>query len=163
MSVNSEPLNPNRIYVIATLEDWFRSRDGPSIGRYYEEHPEQIPPHGQGPIYTVILRHMAQQSWNHLFTFLDADASGSIDSDEFASLDMDQNGFLNRHDIMDALERILGLQTFPGEYAFVDYVLASVGATNSTLGVPLGHLNEVQAIRKSSLYISDCELPIEKQ
>ena len=76
---------------------------------------------------------------------------------------MDQNGFLNRHDIMDALERILGLQTFPGEYAFVDYVLASVGATNSTLGVPLGHLNEVQAIRKSSLFISDCELPKEKQ
>jgi hypothetical protein len=32
VSVNGEALEPNRMYLIATLGDFFRSRDGPSIG-----------------------------------------------------------------------------------------------------------------------------------
>jgi 2',3'-cyclic-nucleotide 2'-phosphodiesterase (5'-nucleotidase family) len=173
VSVNGEPLDPNRMYVIATLEDWFRPRDGPSIGRYYEENPEQKPAKGLAPVYTVILRHMAQQSWQRLFTILDVDSSGSIDTVEFDKLDLDRNGYVNRHDIMATLGRTLGLQTFPGEYTFVDFVLTTVGAMNSTLGVPLEHLNKVQSRRQSSphlpsgsindISIGGCELPAETQ
>ncbi|KAI2503075.1 hypothetical protein MHU86_11346 [Fragilaria crotonensis] len=107
VSVHGEPLDPDRMYVIASLEDWFRSTDGPSIGRYYEENPEQKPTQGLAPVYTVILRHMAQQSWQHLLTILDEDSSGTIDTHEFAKLDVDRNGHVNRHDIMDALGKYL--------------------------------------------------------
>ena len=116
---------------------------------------------------------MAQQSWQRLFTILDEDSSDTIDTDEFAKLDVDGNGYVNRHDIMDALGRILGLQTFPGEYTFVDFVLARVGATNFTLGVPLERLNHAQMGRQSSLNllsssindtsIGGCELSAETQ
>jgi hypothetical protein len=86
---------------------------------------------------------------------------------------MDRNGYVNRHDIMATLGRTLGLQTFPGEYTFVDFVLTTVGAMNSTLGVPLEHLNKVQSRRQSSphlpsgsindISIGGCELPAETQ
>ena len=157
VSINGEALEPNRMYLIATLGDFFRSRDGPSIGTYYEEKPERIPKEGFGRVYDVILSHVAKQWWQLLFTQLDTDWNSSIDAAEFTSMDVNGSGDLDRQDVMDALEQVAGLQTYQGEYTLVDYVLAAAGGTNFnfTWGLPLVGLNAVHARNLSSVRATD--------
>jgi 2',3'-cyclic-nucleotide 2'-phosphodiesterase (5'-nucleotidase family) len=150
VSVNGEQLDPNRTYVIATMADFFRSRDGPSIGAYYETNPERVPNQSHGPVYHVILRHMAEQWWRRIFNILDIDSSGFMDDDEFAIIDVNGNRKLDRCDVMDSLQRILGLQTYEGENTLVDYVLVVAGGINSTVGISLLDVNEMQAGKVSS-------------
>jgi 2',3'-cyclic-nucleotide 2'-phosphodiesterase (5'-nucleotidase family) len=150
VSVNGEQLDPNRMYVIATMEDFFRSRDGPSIGLYYEANPDRKPTESHGPVYDVILKHMAEQWWQRLFSIVDTDSSGSIDDDEFAVIDVNGNRNLDHHDVMDSLQRMVGLQTHEGENTLVDYVLVTAGGINSTAGVSLLDVNELQSRKVSS-------------
>jgi hypothetical protein len=149
VSVAGEPLDVHRVYTIATMEDFFRSRDGPLIGRYYEADPQgRIPKEGT-PVYDVILSSLAEQLWQVLLETLDTDESGSINEAEFGALDINDSGELDREDILDALYRIAGLNTYPGEYMLVDYVLAAAGGFKTTL-VSLEELNTSKSRKLTS-------------
>lgn len=42
-AIANEPLDEARIYRVASIVDFWRKRDAPSIGQYFEDHPEKLP------------------------------------------------------------------------------------------------------------------------
>lgn len=175
VSIGGEPLDPDRMYNIATMEDFFRSRDGPSIGRYYEASPrERIPTEGI-PVYDVILSHLAEQLWDVILGTMDVDESGSISEAEFDALDINDNGSLDQDDMLDALHQIAGLTTHPGVYTLVDFVLAAAagGVSSNDNLVSLVDVNSAKSRKLSSSGMSvpeslnetreNCGIQIEKQ
>ena len=100
-----------------------------------------MPRNGQMQVYPVILDYMARQTWKLLLQILDVDCTHANHADAFAIIDIDQNGYLDRNDVSHILHNIVGFETFPGEFTFVDYFLASAGGLNSTLPEALMHLN----------------------
>jgi hypothetical protein len=126
-SIAGEPLDDSRMYTIVSMEDFFRSRDGPSIGKYYEDEPTRKPPRSHQGVYNMLLQRAAAKWWDVLWSKMDVDANGAVNVHD-----------LDRDDILQALRNECGLQTYDGEYTLVDHILsiASGGESNSVRVTP---------------------------
>lgn len=149
VSIGGERLDSNKMYRIATFEDFFRARDGPSIGTYYLGHPEKIPVEGY-PVFDLVLKHVAKQWWQFLFNKLDTNSDGRLDHVELGEVDVNGSGTLDRDDIMNALERMASLQTFEGEYTLVDYILSIASGVENVSSVIFDDVNALEQPRKLS-------------
>jgi len=126
VAVDGQPLDVNRTYHIATLLDFFRARDGPTIGNYFKKkhHPDKIPKHGGGyPMHDLLLEHFASNKYHGLIRACDEDHDGHVSEKEFALLDLNGDGHWDKEEVKMALSRHLGLKTHVDEDRFVEYVL----------------------------------------
>jgi len=132
VSVGGEPLELNRMYRIATFQNFFRARDGPTIGKYFEENPTKIPEEGYS-VYDLLLKHAAETFWETARTELDWDGNGFIDHEEFKRIDTDNNGYMDRREVVEMLEKIGNLETHIEEDIFVDHIVATATAQPSRI------------------------------
>ncbi|CAE7651836.1 unnamed protein product, partial [Symbiodinium pilosum] len=78
VSIAGEPLDPDRKYKVASIVDFWRKRDAPSIGQYFEEHPEELPELDSGrPVHALLFHFFAMQVW-HRTQYVTGDCSATI-------------------------------------------------------------------------------------
>ena len=81
VAIGGEPLDDNRIYRVGTVVDFFRPRDGPTIGNYFTEDASRQPDLDSGiPCHTLLLQIFADRAWERIFTAIDTDGNGIIDT-----------------------------------------------------------------------------------
>jgi len=128
--VAGEPLDESRIYKVASISDFWRKRDAPSIGAYFEDHPEGLPEGDSGkPIHALLLRFFALQVWTRLWKELGFDSNGECtDPEAFKRLDHDGDGVLSKDDLKHAMAEIAGLDVFDGMDVLVDMCISEIAA-----------------------------------
>mmetsp|Transcript_23911 Transcript_23911/g.60427 ORF Transcript_23911/g.60427 Transcript_23911/m.60427 type:complete len:643 (+) Transcript_23911:135-2063(+) len=128
--VGGQPLDMAKIYKVASISDFWRKRDAPTIGAYFELHPEELPEHDSGvPMHVLLIRLFAMQIWERIWKALQVDFErGIIDEEAFRRMDQDGDGKLSRQDIKQAVENIAGLETFAGQDVVIDYMLEELTA-----------------------------------
>lgn len=126
--IAGEPLDENRMYKVASIVDFWRKRDAPSIGAYFEEHPEKLPEHDSGrPIHALLLRFFAMQVCSKLWKVLGLDDSGGAPNKEaFDRLDHDRDGKLSKDDLKHFIQEVIGLDTLEGMDTLVDVMLGEI-------------------------------------
>ena len=147
--VLGKPLDPQQLYSIATLHDFFRARDGPAIGEYFLQQQQQqqeldsttldpvlLYPDStrRYPLYEVLLTYLAHKWWNVLWDHADVNGNGQLEEDnEFTKfLDVNDNGYLDQDDLKNVLlPSILGLSTHDDEPMLVEYMLQVAGTGKS--------------------------------
>lgn len=128
--VNGQPLDIAKVYKVASIVDFWRKRDAPTIGAYFEVNPSQLPEHDSGqPIHALLIRLFAMEIWARIWKALSINPEeGKIDADAFARMDFDGDGKLSKQDIRKAIENIAGLETFGGQDVVVDMMFDEVSA-----------------------------------
>lgn len=119
--VHHEPLELDRIYMVASISDFWRLRDAHIIGTYFKGCPEQLPDQETGkPLHPLLLRLFAWQIWSRLWSRLDGDGTGIISAEDFRRLDVDGDGSVSREDVRLAITNIGGLETSAEQTDLVD-------------------------------------------
>jgi len=140
--VNGEPLDVSRVYNIASISDYWRKRDSPTIGAYFELHPEELPEPDSGvPMHVLLIRLFSMQIWTRIWKAVDIDFErGVVDDHAFKKLDADGDGKISRQDIRRAISEIAGLETFAGQDVVVDRMYEEIlsftgpGTSGATAG-----------------------------
>jgi len=110
-----------RVYKVASISDFWRKRDAPTIGAYFEVHPHLLPSHDVGrPIHALLMRLFAVQIWARLWKRIDPNKEGVISEEGFRKLDADGDGQISREELKTAISEIGGLETFAGNDVVVD-------------------------------------------
>merc|ERR1719215_2126684 len=66
--IAGKPLDMTRVYKVASISDFWRKRDAPTIGAYFELHPDDLPEPDSGtPMHVLLLRLFAMQIWQRLW------------------------------------------------------------------------------------------------
>eukprot|EP00913_Durusdinium_trenchii_P020259 g19032.t1 len=98
VQIAKESLDLNRIYKVASIVDFWRKRDAPSIGQYFEDHPEVLPEPDSGrPVHALLLNFFAMQ------LALDADGDGVVSKDDLKNRLQQVSGFEHVFEGMDVL------------------------------------------------------------
>jgi len=120
--VGGEPIDLSRVYKVASISDFWRKRDAPTIGAYFEQQPHLLPEPDSGvPMHALLIRLFAVQIWSRIWKKLQIDPElGIIPSDAFRLMDKDGDGKLSREDIKQSIEGIAGMETFAGQDVVVD-------------------------------------------
>jgi len=128
--INGQPLDIAKVYKVASIVDFWRKRDSPTIGAYFEVNPSQLPEHDSGqPIHALLIRLFAMEIWSRIWKALSINPEeGRIEADAFARMDFDGDGKLSREDIKKAIENIAGLETFAGQDVVVNQMFDEISA-----------------------------------
>jgi hypothetical protein len=125
--IGGKPVDMSRAYKVATIQDYWRKSDGPTIGSYFEVHPELIPEPDSGrPIHSLLIRLFAMQIWAQIWHVLDPNKTGSIDVDALHKLDATGDGKIKKADIKAAIEKVAGFETFAGQDVMINTMLAEM-------------------------------------
>lgn len=132
--IGGQAIDMAKIYKVASISDFWRKRDAPTIGAYFELHPEELPEHDSGvPMHVLLIRLFAMQIWEHIWKALEVDfENGIIEEEAFRKMDADGDGKLSRQDIKQAVEKIAGLETFAGQEVVIDFMLEELTAFQKT-------------------------------
>jgi hypothetical protein len=120
--IGGEPIDLARVYKVASISDFWRKRDAPTIGAYFELHKDLLPEPDSGrPMHVVLLRLFAMEIWQRIWKELQVDfAKGTMSDDAFKRIDKDGDGRLSRADLKHAIETVVGLETFAGQDIIVN-------------------------------------------
>ena len=170
VSIAKQPLEPERIYKVASIVDFWRKRDAPSIGQYFEDHPELLPEPDSGrPVHALLLNFFAMQLWARIWKELGLNSGDeSISPEAFKELDADGDGVVSKEDLKSKLSKVHGFENvFEGMDILVDNMLGEIAKFGGTKEA----LNEeaIQAAAKhwssrslTSLVDSDDDEDVEK-
>lgn len=120
--VGGQPIDLGRVYKVASISDFWRKRDAPTIGAYFEQMPHLLPEPDSGvPMHALLIRLFAVQIWARIWKKLEIDPElGIIPHEAFRRMDKDGDGKLSRQDIRESIEGIAGMETFVGQDIVVD-------------------------------------------
>jgi len=120
--VAGKPIDLAKTYKVASISDFWRKRDSPTIGSYFEIHPQFLPEPDCGvPMHALLMRLFALQIWARIWKKLQIDPElGIIPPDAFRMMDKDGDGKLSREDIKQSIQGIAGMETFAGQDIVVD-------------------------------------------
>lgn len=163
-SIDGAPLDPKRLYRVATFEDFFRARDGPAIGKYFEEHPEHAPEKDGGvPCHALLMHFFAEEVWRKIHAYIDVDGDGEITQEELKVLDEDGDGKLSKEELRHAIQRILHMDADEQENTFINEILAEAGDADGDGCLTVTEINAQAMKRKWSRSGSEGELPTPKK
>eukprot|EP00434_Breviolum_minutum_P019428 symbB.v1.2.017131.t1/scaffold1268.1/size213459/12 len=128
VSIAKQSLDPDRIYKVATIVDFWRKRDAPSIGKYFEDHPDQLPEPDSGrPVHALLLNFFAMQVWTRIWKELGlSGGDGSIEPNAFKALDADGDGVVSKEDLKKKLLQVGFEHVFEGMDVLVDNMLGEI-------------------------------------
>jgi len=129
VSIGKQPLDPERVYKVATIVDFWRKRDAPSIGQYFEDHPEKLPEPDSGrPVHALLLTFFAMQLWTRIWKELGLNSGDeSIEPEAFKALDADGDGVVSKEDLKQKLQQVSGFEhVFEGMDVLVDNMLGEI-------------------------------------
>lgn len=125
--VGGEPIDLSRNYKVASIRDYWRKRDAPTIGAYFELHPGLLPePDAGTPMHALLIRFFAVSIWARIWKALDISPDGTCHAEALKRMDKDGDGLVSREDIKTAVKDIVGLETFATEDTVVDRMFAEV-------------------------------------
>lgn len=147
--VGGEPIDLTRVYKVASISDFWRKRDAPTIGAYFELHPELLPEPDAGiPMHALLVRFFSMEIWIRIWRSLRVNwEEGTIDEQAFQSMDHDGDGKLSKDDIRKSIENIAGLETFTGQDIIVDQMFSEISQFARRSSVDSGD----EAINKDTL------------
>lgn len=144
--VGGKPIDPERMYAIASVSDFFRARDGPSFGKYFDDHPDERPDNDTGVvIHAILLAHWADKAWKRVFQSIDVDSNGQISESEIRAIDINGDGFVDSNELVSALVR-LGFKATPEELTFVRAVLLAAGDADHDGRLSLSEINKAAVV-----------------
>ncbi|CAK9015623.1 unnamed protein product [Durusdinium trenchii] len=129
VQIAKESLDLNRIYKVASIVDFWRKRDAPSIGQYFEDHPEVLPEPDSGrPVHALLLNFFAMQLWARIWKELGLNSGNeSIEPEAFRALDADGDGVVSKDDLKNRLQQVSGFEhVFEGMDVLVDNMLSEI-------------------------------------
>ncbi|KAL3941022.1 MAG: hypothetical protein SGARI_000746 [Bacillariaceae sp.] len=145
--IANEPIDPDRIYRVATKVSDLTNGQSPALTKYFEEHPEVLPPKGayvnvQAELMSFIARNLWRRIWDALSETLDEECDTTVyenDPDAGAcnpelrleTLDNDEDGEISVDDIQNALRDIVGLSVDEREQSLAEFVHDFADATGN--------------------------------
>lgn len=127
--IAKEALEETRIYKVASIVDFWRKRDAPSIGQYFEDHPEKLPEPDSGrPVHSLLLTFFAMQLWTRIWKELGLSSGEEpIEPEAFKALDADGDGVVSKEDLKKKLQQVSGFEhVFEGMDVLVDNMLGEI-------------------------------------
>jgi len=126
----NEPIDLARTYKVASISDFWRKRDAPTIGAYFELHPSLLPEPDSGvPMHALLIRLFAMEIWTRIWKALHVNyGDGTIDEEAFKRMDLDGDGVLSKEDLRHAIQSVAGMETFAGQDVVVDQMFEEMCA-----------------------------------
>jgi Ca2+-binding EF-hand superfamily protein len=146
--VSNQPLDPSKIYRVATKITDLTNGQSPPLTEYYKEHPEVLPPKGayvniQAELMSYFARNLWKRIWDALSQTLDEECDTSMMDIEkggedscnpelrLETLDQDHDGVVSVDEIQRALHDIVGLSVDEREKSLAEFVHDFADATGS--------------------------------
>mmetsp|Transcript_54264 Transcript_54264/g.126338 ORF Transcript_54264/g.126338 Transcript_54264/m.126338 type:complete len:612 (+) Transcript_54264:138-1973(+) len=150
--VAGQPLDLSRVYKVASISDFWRKRDSPTIGSYFELHPDLLPEPDSGvPMHACLIRLFAAQIWARIWKKLGIEpGNGEIDDETFKRMDLDGDGKLSREDIKKSIEGIAGMETFTGQDVVVDRMFEEMSTFQRQVSDHIHHETIGEAVKHFS-------------
>lgn len=126
--VGTAPLDPQRMYRVATTLWSCQNGSATSWIAYFAAHPERKPQF-DAPVLATVLMHFSSQVWRAVWESLDTNRDGVLSAEEIAAADLDGDGRLSRHEVAVAMHKA-GWEVDEQEMGFVDKVMEAAGDTN---------------------------------
>jgi hypothetical protein len=128
--VNGRPLDVSKVYKVASIVDFWRKRDSPSIGAYFEVNPGQLPEHDSGyPVHALLIRLFAMDLWARIWKALGINIdSGEISDEAFERMDFDKDGKLSHEDIRKSIESLADFRTYAGQDVVVKHMFDEIAS-----------------------------------
>ena len=138
--VAGRPIDPDKIYRVATKISDLTNGQSPPWTKYYKEHPELLPPKGnyvniQAELMSYFAGNLWKRIWDSLSEELDEDCDAEAytgnDCDTEAmcnpslrleTLDKDEDGILSVDEIQEALQDFAGISVDPREKTLAEFV-----------------------------------------
>lgn len=137
--VRGRPIIPDQIYRVATKISDLTNGQSPPLTKYYQEHPELLPPKGayaniQAELMSYFARNLWRRIWDSLSQKIDAECNvESIDDNgndlsecqpeaRLETLDVDRDGKISVSEIQDALDDLVGLSVDNRELTVAQFV-----------------------------------------
>ena len=113
------PLDPDRIYTVATKIPDLTNGQSPPLTTYFTDHPDLLPPKGNYfNIHATLMSYFAKNLWLRLWTKFGGDVEETL-----RRLDLDDDGTISVDEIQHALDDVLGLSVDPTEKSLARFVL----------------------------------------
>jgi 2',3'-cyclic-nucleotide 2'-phosphodiesterase (5'-nucleotidase family) len=145
--IANAPIDPDRIYLVATKVSDLTNGQSPSLTHYFNEHPEVLPPKGayvniQAELMSFFARNLWRRIWDALSETLDEECDTEVyEQDPSAAacnperrletLDNDEDGVVSVEDIQRALRDIVGLSVDKREQSLAEFVHDFADATGN--------------------------------
>lgn len=127
--VAGEPLDPERVYRVATKISDLTNGQSPPWTKYYKEHPEVLPPKGayvnvHAELMSYFSRNLWRKMWDATSEALHLERSLGDGNPEgrLALLDRDGDGIVSVEDFQVALRDLLGCSVDDREMALAEFV-----------------------------------------
>jgi 2',3'-cyclic-nucleotide 2'-phosphodiesterase (5'-nucleotidase family) len=131
--VRGRPIIPDQIYRVATKISDLTNGQSPPWTKYYQEHPELLPPKGayaniQAELMSYFARNLWRRIWDNLSQKIDAECDVENADDDcqpetrLETLDIDRDGKISVADIQDALDELVGLSVDNRELTLAKFV-----------------------------------------
>eukprot|EP00930_Biecheleria_cincta_P021287 TRINITY_DN15817_c0_g1_i3.p1 TRINITY_DN15817_c0_g1~~TRINITY_DN15817_c0_g1_i3.p1 ORF type:complete len:670 (+),score=106.48 TRINITY_DN15817_c0_g1_i3:85-2094(+) len=128
-TIGGVPLERDRMYRVGTTKR-FGVQLIPSVASYFAEDPSRQPNPDSGiPVYPLLLHLWAERVWVQIWSEMDRDHDGRISQDEIKLVDEDCSGSLDRAEVLHAINKLVGYDTFVGEFTLADIVMRVAGHT----------------------------------
>jgi len=144
VAVGGKPLDPNRIYLVATKISDLTNGQSPPLKAYFEAHPELLPAKGsyvniQSELMSFFARNLWRRLWDLTWQLLPEPVKDMADelTEEIEGrlrlsvLDRDGDGCLTIDDIHYGLKEFLGLRVHDEEKTLAKNVHACADVTDS--------------------------------
>lgn len=131
VGINGGRLDEDKMYTVASMKNFFRARDSPALGAWFEGNPQLYNPYTTGPkeghkVHAVLLRYFSEVALDDIMGEVESRSNGTLSEVQIiARLEMDGDGKLTRKDMFAALNMI-GFETHDEEFTFVDFILSAV-------------------------------------
>ena len=128
--VAGEPLDPDRIYRVATKISDLTNGQSPGWTEYYTKHPQLLPPKGAYVnIQSELITYFAKNLWKKLWDSISKEIEDTCDVDNecnaearLSALDRSGNGIVSVDEIQAALRDKLGLSIDRREQTLAEFV-----------------------------------------
>ena len=130
--VGGAPLEPERVYQIATKVPDLTNGQSPPFTAYFTKHPEQLPPKGAyNNIHAELMGFFARNLWRKIWEATTPEGKDPMQCDDLEScmpeyrlsvLDRDETGVVRVEEIHAALRDVVGLSVDDSEMSLAKFV-----------------------------------------
>jgi 2',3'-cyclic-nucleotide 2'-phosphodiesterase (5'-nucleotidase family) len=123
-----KPIDLEKLYNIASLDDFPWAANGAVIGDYLAANPEHKgPDDAELPITFIIIQYVVLKIWVALWGIFDKNGDGTLAKAELAKFDTDGDGHLSKKELLAVIKTDLKYDMDESQDTLVDSIFAKVG------------------------------------